>query len=172
MPLTWIQHLSFGGLTEPSQEWVLQAKKMEKVFAKFNGMKFGGRKNLVKKLTSIVIKIYGEIPEAVVKAFILQRTYIGKKLNKERVGTEIGNKRKREVDGDTDARNTFNETNYYQLAHLGPIKEHTVLTLDPQSGKVLGKWGADLFYMPHGLTVDRHDNLWVTDVALHQAFKI
>lgn len=26
--------------------------------------------------------------------------------------------------------------------------------------------------MPHGLTVDRHDNLWVTDVALHQAFKV
>ncbi|VEN55884.1 unnamed protein product [Callosobruchus maculatus] len=68
-------------------------------------------------------------------------------------------------------RDTFNESNHYQFAHLGPIKEHTVLTLDPQTGKVLGKWGADLFYMPHGLTVDRHDNLWVTDVALHQAFK-
>ncbi|XP_074036840.1 peptidyl-alpha-hydroxyglycine alpha-amidating lyase 2 isoform X2 [Leptinotarsa decemlineata] len=68
-------------------------------------------------------------------------------------------------------QNTFNNSNHYQNIHLGPIKEHTVLTLDPQTGKVLGKWGADLFYMPHGLTVDRHDNLWVTDVALHQAFK-
>lgn len=47
-----------------------------------------------------------------------------------------------------------------------------MLTLDPQTGRVLGKWGADIFYMPHGLTVDRHDNLWVTDVALHQAFKV
>lgn len=66
---------------------------------------------------------------------------------------------------------TFNETNHYQHANLGPIKDYTVLTLDPQDGKILGRWGANLFYMPHGITVDRHDNLWVTDVALHQAFK-
>ncbi|RZB39303.1 peptidyl-alpha-hydroxyglycine alpha-amidating lyase 2, partial [Asbolus verrucosus] len=56
---------------------------------------------------------------------------------------------------------------------LGQVSgvEHTVLTLDPQDGRVLGRWGQNLFYMPHGLTIDRHDNLWVTDVALHQAFK-
>ncbi|XP_072378387.1 peptidyl-alpha-hydroxyglycine alpha-amidating lyase 2-like isoform X1 [Diabrotica undecimpunctata] len=66
---------------------------------------------------------------------------------------------------------TFNETHHYQQTHLGPIREHTVLTLDPQTGKVLGRWGADFFYMPHGLTIDRHDNIWVTDVALHQVFK-
>ncbi|XP_056630024.1 peptidyl-alpha-hydroxyglycine alpha-amidating lyase 2-like isoform X1 [Diorhabda sublineata] len=68
-------------------------------------------------------------------------------------------------------RFSFNETHHFQLAYLGPIKEHTVLTLDPQTGKILGKWGADFFYMPHGLTIDRHDNLWLTDVALHQVFK-
>lgn len=27
------------------------------------------------------------------------------------------------------------------------------------------------FYMPHGLTIDHEDNVWVTDVALHQVFK-
>lgn len=27
------------------------------------------------------------------------------------------------------------------------------------------------FYMPHGLTVDHENNIWVTDVALHQVFK-
>lgn len=32
-------------------------------------------------------------------------------------------------------------------------------------------WGANLFYMPHGLTIDNHDNIWVTDVALHQVLK-
>ncbi|KAJ8925537.1 hypothetical protein NQ315_009376 [Exocentrus adspersus] len=68
-------------------------------------------------------------------------------------------------------KDTFNATYHYQQAYKGPIKNHTVLTLDPQNGKVLRKWGANLFYMPHGLTVDRHDNLWVTDVGLHQAFK-
>lgn len=66
---------------------------------------------------------------------------------------------------------SFNETHHYQQMHLGPIRENTVLTLDPKDGKVLGQWGANLFYMPHGLTIDRHDNLWVTDVALHQVFK-
>ncbi|XP_030767094.1 peptidyl-alpha-hydroxyglycine alpha-amidating lyase 2-like [Sitophilus oryzae] len=66
---------------------------------------------------------------------------------------------------------SYNQTHHYQQIHLGPIKDHTVLTLDIQTGKVLGKWGADLFYMPHGLTIDRHDNLWITDVALHQAYK-
>lgn len=25
--------------------------------------------------------------------------------------------------------------------------------------------------MPHGLTIDHEDNVWVTDVALHQVFK-
>ena len=27
------------------------------------------------------------------------------------------------------------------------------------------------FYMPHGLTIDIHDNIWLTDVAMHQVFK-
>lgn len=27
------------------------------------------------------------------------------------------------------------------------------------------------FYLPHGLTVDADNNVWVTDVALHQVFK-
>ncbi|XP_050305336.1 peptidyl-alpha-hydroxyglycine alpha-amidating lyase 2-like isoform X2 [Anthonomus grandis grandis] len=66
---------------------------------------------------------------------------------------------------------TFNETHHYQQIPSGPIKDHTVLTLDPQTGSILGRWGASLFYMPHGLTIDRHDNLWLTDVAMHQAFK-
>lgn len=46
------------------------------------------------------------------------------------------------------------------------------MTLDPKDGSILGEWGANLFYMPHGLTIDSHDNIWVTDVALHQAFKV
>lgn len=28
------------------------------------------------------------------------------------------------------------------------------------------------FYLPHGLTVDNDDNLWVTDVGAHQVFKL
>lgn len=66
---------------------------------------------------------------------------------------------------------TFNETNHYQFAHIGPIDVDTILKLDANNGKVLNSWGASLFYFPHGMTIDHHGNIWVTDVALHQVFK-
>lgn len=67
---------------------------------------------------------------------------------------------------------TFNESNVYQNLEKGPIIEDTILVLDPHTGSVLHSWGAYAFYMPHGLTVDHHDNVWVTDVAKHQVFKV
>lgn len=51
------------------------------------------------------------------------------------------------------------------------IQEHTILTIDKKTGDVLKSWGEDLFIMPHGLEVDKENNVWVTDVALHQIFK-
>jgi peptidylamidoglycolate lyase len=51
------------------------------------------------------------------------------------------------------------------------ISLNTILELDNATGKILNSWGANLFIMPHGLTVDKDDNIWVTDVALHQVFK-
>ena len=51
------------------------------------------------------------------------------------------------------------------------ISANTILMLDRETGKVLNSWGANLFIMPHGLTVDKENNVWVTDVALHQIFK-
>lgn len=51
------------------------------------------------------------------------------------------------------------------------ISSNTILELDNETGKILNSWGANLFIMPHGLTVDMEDNIWVTDVALHQVFK-
>ena len=52
-----------------------------------------------------------------------------------------------------------------------PISYPTVLLFDGQTGALLASWGAHRFGMPHGLTVDREDNVWLTDVALHQVFK-
>ncbi|XP_041984637.1 peptidyl-alpha-hydroxyglycine alpha-amidating lyase 2-like [Aricia agestis] len=66
---------------------------------------------------------------------------------------------------------TFNESNVYQNIDKGPIIEDTILVLDPHTGSVLHSWGAYQFYMPHGLFIDHHDNVWVTDVAKHQVFK-
>lgn len=46
-----------------------------------------------------------------------------------------------------------------------------ILILEGSSGKLLSSWGAGEFVMPHGLTVDAQDNIWITDVGLHQVMK-
>jgi peptidylamidoglycolate lyase len=51
------------------------------------------------------------------------------------------------------------------------ISSSTILMLDRETGKIIKSWGANMFIMPHGLTVDKWNNIWVTDVALHQVFK-
>lgn len=51
------------------------------------------------------------------------------------------------------------------------IPAATILVLDRNTGKLLNSWGDSLFIMPHGLTVDKDDNVWVTDVGLQQVFK-
>jgi len=51
------------------------------------------------------------------------------------------------------------------------ISQNTILELDNETGKMINAWGAGYFIMPHGLTVDKDDNIWVTDVGLHQVFK-
>jgi peptidylamidoglycolate lyase len=51
------------------------------------------------------------------------------------------------------------------------IASPTVLVLDSATGKVIEQWGAEMFVMPHGLTIDHEDNLWLTDVGLHQVLK-
>lgn len=51
------------------------------------------------------------------------------------------------------------------------ISQNTVLELESESGKIIRSWGANYFIMPHGLTVDHQNNVWLTDVGLHQIFK-
>src|SRR5215468_10778697 len=38
------------------------------------------------------------------------------------------------------------------------------------SGKLLKSWGAGMFNFPHGATVDRDGNFWLTDARNHQVF--
>ncbi|KAF6217379.1 hypothetical protein GE061_001734 [Apolygus lucorum] len=64
----------------------------------------------------------------------------------------------------------FNASNNY-IGKDGPIHENTIVTLDPLDGKIVQSWGKDLFYMPHGITIDHHNNTWVTDIAMHQVLK-
>jgi peptidylamidoglycolate lyase len=51
------------------------------------------------------------------------------------------------------------------------ISSGTIVLLDSHSGKILNSWGDSIFIMPHGLTVDKNNNVWVTDVGLNQIFK-
>jgi DNA-binding beta-propeller fold protein YncE len=49
-------------------------------------------------------------------------------------------------------------------------KADPVIVFDPK-GKYLRSWGRGLFGNPHGLRVDREDNVWVTDNGDHQVMK-
>lgn len=63
------------------------------------------------------------------------------------------------------------EQKWANAADAEPIKGTTVSIFDGSTGKLLSSWGANQFVLPHGLTIDHEDNVWLTDVALHQAFK-
>jgi len=53
----------------------------------------------------------------------------------------------------------------------GRIASPAILSFDGKTGRLLASWGKDRFVSPHGLAVDSHDNVWVTDTALQQVFE-
>jgi DNA-binding beta-propeller fold protein YncE len=50
------------------------------------------------------------------------------------------------------------------------LKADPVVVFDPK-GKYLRSWGKGMFGNPHGLRVDKNDNVWVTDNGDHQVMK-
>nr|XP_015222531.1 PREDICTED: peptidyl-glycine alpha-amidating monooxygenase isoform X3 [Lepisosteus oculatus] len=68
--------------------------------------------------------------------------------------------------------NSFNNQRIYQQQDQGPIQQSTILVVDPAKGRVLKASGRNVFYLPHGITTDKNNDYWVTDVALHQVFKL
>jgi peptidylamidoglycolate lyase len=52
-----------------------------------------------------------------------------------------------------------------------PIKAATVVLFDGRSGELIAEWGRNQFIMPHGLSVDKTDHVWLTDVGRHQVFE-
>ncbi|XP_051268229.1 peptidyl-glycine alpha-amidating monooxygenase isoform X1 [Dicentrarchus labrax] len=67
---------------------------------------------------------------------------------------------------------SFNSQARYQQMFLGPIQQSTILVVDPVKGNILKASGRNMFYLPHGITTDKENNYWVTDVALHQVLKV
>ncbi len=52
-----------------------------------------------------------------------------------------------------------------------PIERATIAVFDGETGEQVASWGTGQFVMPHGLTVDSQDNVWLTDVGRHQVIK-
>ncbi|XP_070844391.1 peptidyl-glycine alpha-amidating monooxygenase isoform X1 [Chaetodon trifascialis] len=67
---------------------------------------------------------------------------------------------------------SFNNQAMYQQRSLGPIQQSTILVVDTAKGNILKASGRNMFYLPHGITTDKENNYWVTDVALHQVLKV
>jgi streptogramin lyase len=51
-----------------------------------------------------------------------------------------------------------------------PITEPTVFKFAPD-GTLIAQWGAGVFIMPHGLSIDGAGKVWITDVAHEQVFR-
>lgn len=51
-----------------------------------------------------------------------------------------------------------------------PIPEPTVFKFSPE-GMLLAQWGAGVFVMPHGISIDPEGKVWITDVAREQVFR-
>lgn len=51
-----------------------------------------------------------------------------------------------------------------------PIAEPTVFMFSPE-GRLLAQWGAGLFIMPHGISIDPAGKVWITDVAREQVMR-
>ncbi|XP_077352889.1 peptidyl-glycine alpha-amidating monooxygenase B isoform X2 [Festucalex cinctus] len=67
---------------------------------------------------------------------------------------------------------SFNSQAMYQQRFLGPIQQSTILVVKADNGNILKASGRNLFYLPHGITMAKDNNYWVTDVALHQVLKV
>jgi len=52
-----------------------------------------------------------------------------------------------------------------------PIEGATVRVFDGRTGIRLKEWGPRTFALPHSISIDASDNVWLTDVALHQVYK-
>jgi len=65
---------------------------------------------------------------------------------------------------------TFNPD--WSLTERNVIEEDAILVLDPETGDVTSGFGSNMFYLPHGLTIDSKGNTYATDTGLHQVIRV
>ena len=73
---SWLQSLSYGGLVQPSNEWVEQVNTMESYFQKFHKNKFKRGKGIIARTGKYIRKYLNDIPPELVKEFCRQRIFI------------------------------------------------------------------------------------------------
>jgi peptidylamidoglycolate lyase len=59
----------------------------------------------------------------------------------------------------------------FDTAATAKLTEPPVLEVDANTGTLIHSWGADTFLVAHGITIDRDNNVFLTDVGLQQVFK-
>jgi peptidylamidoglycolate lyase len=59
----------------------------------------------------------------------------------------------------------------FDTAATEKLKDPAVLEVDAGSGALINAWGANTFLVPHGITIDQANNVFLTDVGLQQVFK-
>jgi len=59
----------------------------------------------------------------------------------------------------------------FETAATEKLTEPTVLEVDADAGRLISAWGANTFLVPHGITIDRSNNVFVTDVGLQQVME-
>jgi len=59
----------------------------------------------------------------------------------------------------------------FVLTEKTKLTEPTVFEIDANTGKLISSWGANMFLVPHGITIDGRNNIFLTDASLQQVFK-
>jgi peptidylamidoglycolate lyase len=59
----------------------------------------------------------------------------------------------------------------FEPAATDKLTEPAVLEVDADTGALIKAWGANTFLVPHGITIDAANDVFLTDVGLQQVFK-
>lgn len=73
---SWVRQLSYGGLIQPSNEWLKKVVKFNKYFLKYHGEHFKKETNTVKMLSFKIKKQERDVPITIIKAFVKLRIII------------------------------------------------------------------------------------------------
>ncbi|KAI3387001.1 hypothetical protein SNEBB_004807 [Seison nebaliae] len=62
----------------------------------------------------------------------------------------------------------FNFKNEFDFNKFPILNYPTIVVLDRETNRIIDVFASNVFYLPHGIFVDHHCRVWITDVALHQ----